>query len=94
MTRYAVIHDPFIVFDSILNVFKSSTGSVRLTLTETKTIRGVYIKFKGDARTEWYKEVRDESQQNRTKRRYYRGHEDLLDRTIHLVGGNQGKIEM
>lgn len=63
---------------------------MQLKLTESKIVRGIYIKFSGDSRTEWFKEERDELHKERTKRRYYRGHENFLTKEIRLCGQNSG----
>lgn len=64
-----------------------------MILSEAKTVRGIYIKFSGDVRTEWFKEERDTSStanRNRTRRRYYRGHENFLTKKIDFVGDSNG----
>lgn len=63
---------------------------MHLNLTESKAVRSVSIKFTGDSRTEWFKEERDELHRERTKRRYYRGHENFLTREFRLFGQNSG----
>ncbi|XP_031628231.1 arrestin domain-containing protein 17-like [Contarinia nasturtii] len=70
-------------------------GNVQLRLTEAKTVRSVFIKFSGDSHTEWYIKKRDRSSNhNRTKRRYYRGHENFLTKRISLAGGDNGSMQL
>lgn len=55
-------------------------GTVRLTLTEEKNARGVYIRIKGKAYCHW----------SRGKNNTYTGREDYLNETTYFVGGRDG----
>lgn len=70
-------------------------GNVRLALTERKKVRGVYIRFNGDAHTEWSESVREEQGSGDDRKyvdvlKYYRGHENYLNSRIFLIGDNSG----
>lgn len=75
-------------------------GTVKLKLLNRKKVRGVYIEFKGDARTEWYKDVEkdvekgdggsENDRKTETVREWYRGNENYLSSKIFLSGGSSG----
>lgn len=64
-------------------------------LVKRTKVRGVYIKFKGDAETKWYETIyRDEGtgddRKRVSERVEYRSHESYLRFTQYFVGGNSG----
>ncbi|XP_055295178.1 uncharacterized protein LOC129564951 [Sitodiplosis mosellana] len=71
--------------------------TVQLVLPERKKVRGVYIKFKGDANTEWYEDVQKQegtgdNRKTVTVREWYRSHESYLSSKTFFAGGSDGKI--
>lgn len=70
---------------------------MKLTLSERKKVRGVYIKFEGNADTEWYEDVQKEEGfgENRktvTVREWYRSNENYLSSKSFFAGGNDGMM--
>lgn len=70
-------------------------GNVRLALTERIKVRGVYIRFNGDANTEWSEYVQEEQGSGDDRKsvnvlKHYQSHENYLNSKIFLVGGNSG----
>lgn len=70
-------------------------GTVQLTLNYRKKIRGVYIRFKGYAQTEWYEDVQrqegtGDNRRTVTDRIWYRGHENHLYSKTFFVGSMDG----
>lgn len=59
-------------------------GTVQLTLTEEKNVRGVFIHVLGQAYAHWTKK-----RGKRTK--HYRGEETYLDERTYFVGGSEGE---
>lgn len=60
-------------------------GTVQLSLTEEKTVRGVYIRIHGKAYTHWTTGSGD-------NRKTYTGSEDYLDERTYFVGGSSGNV--
>lgn len=60
-------------------------GSVRLTLTEEKNVRGVYIRIYGTAYCHWTEGSGD-------NRKSYTGKEDYLNEKTYFVGDNHGNV--
>lgn len=58
-------------------------GTVRLTLTEEKNVRGIYIRIYGKAYAHW-------SRGSGKSRRTYTGEEHYLNETTYFVGGRDG----
>lgn len=56
-------------------------GSVTLTLTSEKTVRGIYIKITGDAYAHW-------SEGSGKSKKSYTGEESYLNERTYFVGGN------
>lgn len=75
---------------------------MKLNLLNRKKVRGVYIEFKGDAHTEWYKDVKKSVEKNdceseddrktETVREWYRGNENYLSSKVFLCGGSSGSV--
>lgn len=70
-------------------------GTVQLVLTGRTKVRGVYIKFKGDAHTEWYEYVdrtegTGDDRRTVSERVDYRSDEKHLRFTQYFVGENIG----
>lgn len=59
-------------------------GTVRLTLTEEKNVRGIYIRIYGKAYAHWTKG-------GGKSRRSYTGEEHYLNETTYFLGGRDGK---
>lgn len=57
-------------------------GTVQLTLTEEKKVRGVYIQIRGEAYAHWTKK-----RGKRTK--HYTGEEEYLNEKTYFVGGSE-----
>lgn len=60
-------------------------GTVQLSLTEEKTVRGVYIRIHGKAYTHWTTGSGD-------NRKTFTGSEDYLDERTYFVGGSSGNV--
>lgn len=60
-------------------------GTVRLTLTEQKSVRGVYIRILGTAYCHWSEGAGD-------NRKSYTGKEDYLNEKTYFVGGTSGNV--
>lgn len=60
-------------------------GTVRLTLTEEKTVRGIYIRIDGKAYAHW-------STGSGKNRRSYSGSEDYLTEKTYFLGGSEGSV--
>lgn len=60
-------------------------GNVRLTLTEEKNVRGVFVEIRGKAYAHW-------TQGSGDNRRSYTGNEDYLNERTYFVGGNSGNV--
>lgn len=75
---------------------------MKLKLLNRKKVRGVYIEFKGDAHTEWYKDVEKnvekgdvesaDDRKNETVREWYRGNENYLSSKVFFSGGSPGTV--
>lgn len=68
---------------------------MHLTLHERTKVRGVYIKFKGYAHTEWFEYVTrhqgvGENRKTVTVREVYQSNENYLYTKTFFVGGNDG----
>lgn len=59
-------------------------GSVFLTLTNSKSVRGLFIKIKGDAHARW-------SEGSGKNKRTYTGEETYLNERTYFAGGANGK---
>lgn len=59
-------------------------GSVHLNLTSEKTLRGIFIKIKGEAYCHW-------SEGSGKNKRSYSGEEDYLNERTYFVGDSHGK---
>ncbi|XP_055312538.1 arrestin domain-containing protein 17-like [Sitodiplosis mosellana] len=62
-------------------------GTVQLTLTEEKNVRGVFIQIRGEAYAHWSKK-----KGKRTKN--YTGEEIYLDEKTYFVGGSEGEVRI
>lgn len=58
-------------------------GSVQLSLTESKTVRGVFIKICGEAYCHW-------TTGSGKNRKSYTGKEDYLQERTYFMGGREG----
>lgn len=58
-------------------------GNVHLSLTGSKTVRGVYIKICGEGYCHW-------STGSGKNRRSYTGKEDYLEERVYFMGGREG----
>lgn len=58
-------------------------GTVRLTITGQKDVRGVYIEIRGKAYARWTEGTGD-------NRKTYTGSEDYLNERTYFVGGSSG----
>lgn len=59
------------------------SGSVRLVLTEQKTVRGIYVRIIGKAYCHWTEGTGD-------NRKSYTGSEEYLNEKTYFVGGEHG----
>lgn len=77
---------------------------MKLKLLHRKKVRGVYIEFKGDAHTEWYKDKKkyedvekddggsEGDRKTETVREWFRGNENYLSSKVFLSGGSSGTV--
>ncbi|XP_053691033.1 arrestin domain-containing protein 17-like [Sabethes cyaneus] len=80
-------------FDNNPNgIFKAGdkvTGSVVLTLTQLKKVRGVYLLVTGYADTFWSDKVPHGPKNKKTKANF-KGHEDFIKHKLYFVGSDTG----
>lgn len=70
-------------------------GSVRLTLTEQQTVRGVYVEIFGRAYAYWTEYCSEDHAHDRNRSGHhvsYSGAENYLDEKIYFVGDRRGNF--
>lgn len=71
-------------------------GQVTITLDSPKTIRGIIIRFIGEAKTRWTRDYYHDTIQMRTHHsvRHMRGYEQFIMRQYYMTGGKKNKEEL
>lgn len=71
-------------------------GQVKLTLDAPKTIRGIIIRFIGEAKTRWRRDYYHETAHRRTHHsvRHMRGYEQFIMRQYYMIGGKRSKEQL
>lgn len=93
------LNDSEIILNNPSNIYYPGqivTGQVRITLDSPKTIRGIIIRFIGEAKTRWRRDYYHDTMQMRTHHsvRHMRGYEQFIMRQYYMIGGKKNKQEL
>ncbi|XP_059055527.1 arrestin domain-containing protein 2 [Achroia grisella] len=89
------IKEANIYLDNQLNTYyagQAINGRIEYVFDSPKKVRGIHVKFKGEAHTEWYESKQQENEQGKTESTdtMHTGNEEYFSISYYLLGSNTG----